>query len=596
MKMHLYGLAVCLAVATSVANASSPSYYCYRTNKPIAIDGMLDEQAWKAVPGIAFYDSMLGTPPAGRSVAKMLWNNQYLYIGFELGDEDTDAASRGADANGPAMSRDQFVKVLIDPDSDGQNYQEFRISPLHDVSQRWFARQGTDQARGDQDAVPAVVHTDWICKGLKSAVHAGGTRGKAGDAGADWSVEIAVPWTSLKRFSKGACPPAAGNVWRAHLSRIRSKGTDADPVRWTWPVMGTADDGLPEQWGYVIFSGDPAVRKAAPPLPSPGAEPFDLKLVWVWSLENKPTAEIAGLARSLGCNALGWMLPDRTDLVDECHKAGMKVFGVVYFPSDPTDKQFGQVLLPGEEEWARKLQEGPLKGLGQGGGEPVIGGEIENQEFWCLDRPEAMEYAKRRIDQFIAGGYDGIAFDSIGYKNGYACFCPVSVARQEAYAAAHPGLSRRQALYQYSGQCLVTFLTALDEYARARKPGITTTCHIWPDFAPDPLYGNKIPVDYCGQTVTWFFPPIWADDKIERYIYEIGTNGGRYHRGSQGAPFLGLWYPSGKRPPEQVTEFIRLVKKSGARGIHLCELSSILSDPAVAQAVSEELGGNVPGK
>ncbi len=38
-------------------------------------------------------------------------------------------------------------------------------------------------------------------------------------------------------------------------------------------------------------------------------------------------------------------------------------------------------------------------------------------------------------------------------------------------------------------------------------PGAIVTNHVWPHFNPDEYIGAKYKLDYCTQTITWFYPP-----------------------------------------------------------------------------------------
>ena len=142
----------------------------------------------------------------------------------------------------------------------------------------------------------------------------------------------------------------------------------------------------------------------------------------------------------------------------------------------------------------------------------------------------------------------------------------------------------------------MSFYNTLVTYAKEKKPDIKTTCHIWPHFAPNPLYGNRLQVDYCGQTVSWFFLPHWSLDKIKRYTYEAVNHEARFHANSKGAPFIGIFtLPPNERhrkSARRVKEEIRIIKKSGAKAIQFAELGNILNDVEIANVVSEELGGS----
>ena len=65
------------------------NYVCYRTADKITVDGKLDEKSWQnAAPVGAFVDiSGEGFPtPRYNTQAKMLWDDEYLYVAAELDD------------------------------------------------------------------------------------------------------------------------------------------------------------------------------------------------------------------------------------------------------------------------------------------------------------------------------------------------------------------------------------------------------------------------------------------------------------------------------------------------------------------------------
>jgi hypothetical protein len=74
-------------------------YVCYRAAKPLTIDGKLDEAAWEAAPWSEDFVDIEGDKkpkPRQRTRMKMLWDDQYLYIGALL-DQEAQAAAANAD-------------------------------------------------------------------------------------------------------------------------------------------------------------------------------------------------------------------------------------------------------------------------------------------------------------------------------------------------------------------------------------------------------------------------------------------------------------------------------------------------------------------
>jgi hypothetical protein len=61
---------------------------------------------------------------------------------------------------------------------------------------------------------------------------------------------------------------------------------------------------------------------------------------------------------------------------------------------------------------------------------------------------------------------------------------------------------------------------------------------VYPTFLPDPLYGNRLKADFCGQTVAWYFP--WDTEKIAQYTKFTVMEQNKYLEGVRGVPFVGL--------------------------------------------------------
>src|SRR5262249_37071472 len=63
------------------------SYLCLHTAKPIAIDGRLDDAAWASAPWTDNFSDIQGDArpkPRFRTRVKMLWDDDFLFIGAEL--------------------------------------------------------------------------------------------------------------------------------------------------------------------------------------------------------------------------------------------------------------------------------------------------------------------------------------------------------------------------------------------------------------------------------------------------------------------------------------------------------------------------------
>lgn len=256
---------------------SPPNYVCYRCSTPLKIDGNLDERDWRRAPWTEDFVGIEGEDrpkPRLRTRVKLLWDDDYLYVGAELEEKDIWATLTERDS---IIYQDNDFEVFIDPDGDSHGYYELEINALGTVWDLLLVRPY-------RDGGPAV-HA-WDIKGLKTAVKVNGTINRPGDRDKSWLVEIAFPWEVLKECSGDKkLKPEGGDQWRINFSRVEyrvnvrdgryEKAKDPTTGRplaeenWVWAPTGLINIHYPEMWGYVQFSGKRAGE---------GRENFELTL------------------------------------------------------------------------------------------------------------------------------------------------------------------------------------------------------------------------------------------------------------------------------------------------------------------------------
>ena len=83
-----YTGAVKILLAVGLAGlvcGQTKQYECQRATSTLKIDGRLDDAAWKKAAWTdAFVDIANDKKPRFRTRVKMLWDDEYLYIGAEL--------------------------------------------------------------------------------------------------------------------------------------------------------------------------------------------------------------------------------------------------------------------------------------------------------------------------------------------------------------------------------------------------------------------------------------------------------------------------------------------------------------------------------
>lgn len=244
-------------------------YVAIRAKGPITIDGKADEPSWADAPWTDDFVDIEGPrrpAPRFRTRAKMLWDDQNLYIHAEL--EEPHVWGTITKKNEVIFADNDF-EFFIDPDGDNHNYHEFEMNALNTIWELTLVKPY-------RDGGPVKNATN--IQGLRTAVHVNGTINDPTDTDKGWSVEIAIPWKGLKEYAgKQPVPPKDGNQWRMGFSRVewivdiidkkyRKVPKEMRPEdNWVWSPQGVIDMHRPERWGYVQFSTQaPGVEKFKP--------------------------------------------------------------------------------------------------------------------------------------------------------------------------------------------------------------------------------------------------------------------------------------------------------------------------------------------
>jgi hypothetical protein len=234
---------------------------CYRAASPLRVDGHLDEDAWTSIdwsPPFVDIEGDRRPRPRLRTRAKMLWDDEYFYVGAEMEEPDVWATLTERDS---VIFRDNDFELFVDPDGDTHGYYELEINALGTVWDLMLLKPY-------RDGGPAIH--GWDIAGLKTAVDVRGTINRPGDTDEGWTVEIAMPWKALAEAAPGRRAPKPGEQWRINFSRVewqvdvadagyakrlaRDTGRPLPEDNWVWSAQGAVNMHMPERWGYVQFS------------------------------------------------------------------------------------------------------------------------------------------------------------------------------------------------------------------------------------------------------------------------------------------------------------------------------------------------------
>jgi hypothetical protein len=230
----------------------------------------------------------------------------------------------------------------------------------------------------------------------------------------------------------------------------------------------------------------------------------------------------------------------------------------------------------------------------QWGGEPEIDmfskrhdPEVLTEKLLCFQHPEVKELLQQKIRELLfLPGIKGIAFDYIGYQNYKNCNCPLCISRYQKFCQDRNLPQNFNSQNLFSLESLVNFNNELVDYIHSIKPEAATVNHVYPVYLPEPLYGNRLKIDICGQTASWY--SYWDLWRIQKYSNKITTEQNRYWPKVKGAAFLG-YYDSKKRiefptkSPARCEAELRAILRGGSDTLMMCSLNDLLDNPDVAE-------------
>ena len=242
--MRLPSFSIVLAAAGLGCAASGaekrkvPEVRAKKASGPIAVDGRLDDAAWKGAAEVQLR-SADGMRDAGQPTrVKVCWDEKNLYLAFICRDPDIWTAHRGRDSH---MWTEDVVECFIQVEPADPGYVELEVNPCGDLFDGIFFRQRRD--------VLMAWNPD-----IKVAVSVDGTVDRRDDADRSWTVEMAIPVGDLAPAPKVGEPGAAirpGTSWGINFYRNERSGDAAGELQAWAPVRG--DFHATELFGRIVF-------------------------------------------------------------------------------------------------------------------------------------------------------------------------------------------------------------------------------------------------------------------------------------------------------------------------------------------------------
>lgn len=214
-----------------------PRYAVKRAPNPIVVDGKVDDPAWREAGTIVFvfpWDAQTGAKQ--RTVARLLWDDQYLYVGYDC--TDTDVVAHYQNRDDPTY-KDDAVEIFINPNPSQHFYYGMEMNARAALYDYLYA-------------FPQLLIGRVNFEGVLLATNVGGTLNQTGDKDDGWSLEVAIPWKNFSELAK-KLPPAVGSVWRANLNRWDGTEPNRRLSQWSNSGMEKPDPHNPDRFGELEF-------------------------------------------------------------------------------------------------------------------------------------------------------------------------------------------------------------------------------------------------------------------------------------------------------------------------------------------------------
>lgn len=209
------------------------------------------------------------------------------------------------------------------------------------------------------------------------------------------------------------------------------------------------------------------------------------------------------------------------------------------------------------------------------GGEKDVEMDVLNENIYCFISDTDFSYSRKKLDKILkeaVPGVKGIYFDYIGYINHKGCYCKECLEKLMSYLKKNKlsdTPANRDIFYRDK---LVEYYNKAVDYIKSKRPDFKIVAHLYPDFQPDPLFGKYLKVDYCGQTVAWYFK--WPLEKIARYTRYVVKHAKDHHSFAEGIPFLGINSSRktslGYKSPADLEKELQTILASGGRTLMIC--------------------------
>lgn len=219
------------------------------SEKPVVIDGILDDPVWQKANRYPFCLSREKEEefPEEKGEVMLAWDDEYLYIGAKF--IDSDIIQTGENQSHLYKTGD-LIEIFLKPEKE-EWYWELYGTPSNKQTVFWFpARKFLGIFRNMDKWTGHLIK-------MKVASYVEGTLNKSDDKDKYWTIEIAIP---VKQFAPWYMfTPAQehyfgpGSEWRILISRYNYSKYLSEPELSMYPPLSKTNFHLVEEYGIIKF-------------------------------------------------------------------------------------------------------------------------------------------------------------------------------------------------------------------------------------------------------------------------------------------------------------------------------------------------------
>jgi hypothetical protein len=197
----------------------------------------LDEPAWQAAATVTLqfpWNEQTGAKQ--KTSARLLWNDEMLFVAFEC--EDADIVAQHEQRDDPTY-KDDAVEIFIQPDAKHSIYIGLEMNARAVLYDYVYV-------------FPQVLLKAFDLKGTQLVAKLNGTLNITSDRDKGWTLEVAIPLHNFTELT-GRRPVVAGTTWTANLNRWDGTEPNRRLSVWSDSGMTRPNPHNPKRFGQLLF-------------------------------------------------------------------------------------------------------------------------------------------------------------------------------------------------------------------------------------------------------------------------------------------------------------------------------------------------------